>query len=221
MKIPIDPLRLVPLVSALYKGWQKTLRFDVDGDVKAFLEKSKEGTPFIVALWHGELFPLAAYVQNVDCSFVIMVSQSKDGELISRFLERNGHITVRGSSSRGGVQALIKAKHLMLKEKYLGAITVDGPRGPRHTVKNGIFLLAQKTGAQILPVRAFANRAKRFQSWDRFVLPYPFATCQLRIGEPLEVTKEKLGKDVLKRERERLERRLFDLGKDQEGEGDA
>jgi len=212
MKIPIDPLRLVPLVSAIFNGWGRTLRFEEHGDLESIIEKSRQGKPYVFALWHGELFPLAAYVKQFDCRFVIMVSQSKDGEFISRFLERNGHVTVRGSSSRGGVRALLQAKRIILKEKIIGGVTIDGPRGPRHKAKDGVILLAQRTGAQIVPLRAYGSRKKEFKSWDRFMVPYPFSKCHFFMGEPMDVTTEKLDKDVLKRERERLEKRLLALG---------
>nr|WP_321514318.1 lysophospholipid acyltransferase family protein [uncultured Pseudodesulfovibrio sp.] len=212
MKIPIDPLRLVPFVSAISNVLGKTLRFEVHGDLKSIIEKSRQGKPYVFALWHGEFLPLISYVNRFDNRFVIMVSQSKDGEFISRLLERSGHITVRGSSSRGGVRALINAKRLMLKEKLIGAVTVDGPRGPRHKVKDGIFLLAQRTGAQIIPLRAYASQKKEFNSWDRFMLPYPFSKCRFYLGEPMDVTTEKLDKDVLKQEGARLEKRMLALG---------
>lgn len=212
MKIPFDPLRLVPFVSAIFNGWGKTLRFEEHGDFGAIVEEGRQGKPYIFALWHGELFPLAAYAKRFDCRFAIIVSQSKDGEFIARFLERNGHTTIRGSSSRGGVKALIQTKRLILKEKLIGGITVDGPRGPRHKAKDGVILLAQRTGAQIVPLRASVSRKKVFNSWDKFVVPYPFSKCHFHVGEPMDVTTDKLDKDVLRRERERLEKRLLALG---------
>lgn len=212
MKIPIDPLSLVPLTSVVFSAWAKTLRMECHGDFQSMLDLQQKGQPFIIALWHGELFPLIAIQFSYDLNLAIMVSQSKDGEFIARLLEGLGHKTVRGSSSRGGVRALLQAKRLMEREKRIGCFTVDGPRGPRHNVKDGVIYLAQKAGAKILPMRAYVEKCKVFDSWDKFILPYPFSKYAVHVGTPMDVPTEKLDKESMKRERERLETRLNELG---------
>lgn len=213
MKIPIDPANLAPLFSGLFRLWAHSIRYEVIGDEAGFVEMNKSGQPIVLALWHGELFPLTAFGHTMTSHLVTFVSQSKDGEIIARVLERLGHSTVRGSSSRGGVRALLQAKRIMERENRIGVFTIDGPRGPRHKTKDGVIFLAQRAGAKIIPLRAYPNRAKIFdKSWDKFVLPYPFTKCPVYIGKPMEVTTEKLDKEVMKRERERLEKRMLELG---------
>lgn len=214
MKIPIDPAWFASLFSCLFRLWVRTLRFEcVDSDEGEFLALNEAGQPVIIALWHGEIFPVTGFGSKLTSNLVTFVSQSKDGEVIARVLERLGHVTVRGSSSKGGVKALLRAKRIMEREERMAVFTVDGPRGPRHKVKGGIIFLAQRAGAKIIPFRAYPERAKVFdKSWDNFVLPMPFSRCPVYIGAPFEVTEEKLDEATLKREQERLEQYMLSLG---------
>ena len=212
MKIPFNPAVLSPLIAWLFRAWTWTLRFEPHGDTRAFLELNRQGEPLVIALWHGEIFPITASGHTLSSHPVTLVSQSKDGEVIARVIEKLGHSTVRGSSTRGGVRALIQAKRIMERENRMAVFTIDGPKGPRHKSKDGVIFLAQLAGARIVPVRAFPERGKVFNSWDRFILPMPFTRCPVYIGEPMTVTGEKLTKEVLAQERTRLEERMNALG---------
>lgn len=213
MKIPIDPANLAPLISGLFRMWTKSIRFECVGGSCDFVELNKSGQPLVLALWHGEIFPVTAFGHTITSHVVTFVSQSKDGEVIARVLERLGHTTVRGSSSKGGVRALLQAKRIMEKENRMAVFTIDGPRGPRHKAKDGVIFLAQRAGAKIVPLRAYPERKKVFdKSWDKFVLPFPFTRCPIYVGEPMKVTSEKLNAEVMQRERERLEKRMAELG---------
>lgn len=213
MKIPIDPLKFAPFVAGLFKVWASTLRFKVHGQQwQSIFEAQERGERIVITLWHGELFPVAAFGHNKSTGFALLVSQSKDGEFISRILERLGQTTVRGSSSRGGLKALLQTCRVMEKDNRIAVIAMDGPRGPRHKAKDGAIYLAQKAGAKILPVRAKASWKKIFGSWDKFILPMPFSRCDLYVGEYLEVTDEKLTKEILNEEKEKLEISMKDLG---------
>ena len=215
MKIPIDPAWFAPLFSVLYRLWVWTIRFTCVGSQSDFIKLNESGQPVILALFHGEIFPVTGFGNRLTSHLVTFVSQSKDGEIIARVLERLGHITVRGSSSRGGVRALLQAKRVMERDKRMGVFTVDGPRGPRHKAKGGVIFLAQRAGAKIVPFRAYPEKAKIFdKSWDKFVLPMPFSRCTVYIGEPFTVTNEALDEPVLKREQERLEQYMLSLGPD-------
>lgn len=211
MKIPIDPVRFTPLLSGLFRLWARTLRFECVGDTDRFLNLNASGRPVIIALWHGEIFPVTAFGDTLTRHLVTFVSQSKDGEIIARVLERLGHTTVRGSSSKGGVRALLKAKRIMERENRMAVFTVDGPRGPRHKAKPGVVFLAQRSGAVIVPIRAYPRRAKVFGSWDRFVLPLPFTRCKVFVGEPRGVTEKRLDDRVMERELKRLEEWMLSL----------
>lgn len=213
MKIPLDPAALSPLISGLFKLWAHTMNYEAHGDWQSLLDTNKAGQPIVIALWHGEIFPITSFAYTISSHLVTFVSQSKDGEVIARVLERLGHTTVRGSSSRGGVKALLQAKRVMERENRMAVFTIDGPRGPRHTPKDGVIYLAQKAGAKIIPLRAYPTKKKVFdKSWDHFVIPRPFSRCPIYIGEPMDVTTEKLTKDVMKKEKERLKERMLALG---------
>jgi lysophospholipid acyltransferase (LPLAT)-like uncharacterized protein len=147
----------------------------------------KENIPFIYAFWHNRQFFLTYFRRNVPVH--MLVSQSQDGEYISRTMQRFGIKPVRGSSTRGAVGALIQMIRLIREGKILG-ITPDGPRGPAREVQPGIIHLAKKTGCPIIPVSYDAFRKKVFSSWDEFLLPYPFNRIVFSVGEPLYLDKE-------------------------------
>jgi len=119
----------------------------------------------------------------------VLISQSKDGELIARTLQFFGIHTIRGSSTRGGARALVQMIRVIRKGGIV-AISPDGPRGPAEEIQQGILHVGQKTGCPIIPLAYDAKRKKIFNSWDRFYLPYPFNTVSIGYGEPLYLNKE-------------------------------
>ncbi|MBN2144975.1 MAG: lysophospholipid acyltransferase family protein [Candidatus Aureabacteria bacterium] len=147
----------------------------------------KQKKPFIYAFWHNRQFFLTYLRKNIPVH--VLVSQSKDGEYITRTMKYFGLKTVRGSSSKGGVSALIQLIRLLRSGHILG-ITPDGPRGPAREVQPGIIHLAQKTGYPIIPISYDARRKKVFKSWDEFIVPYPFNQIVYSVGEPILINKE-------------------------------
>jgi lysophospholipid acyltransferase (LPLAT)-like uncharacterized protein len=143
-----------------------------------------EGTPVLLAFWHGRgLYFLHRYHRQ---RFTILVSRSKDGEFVSQVLQRFGVHVTRGSSHRGGAQALRE----IVRQVHSGshaAFTPDGPRGPRYTVRPGVVAVASMTGAAILPVTYSARWKKVFRSWDAFLIPLPFSRVVVVYGEPIYV----------------------------------
>ncbi len=123
-------------------------------------------------------------------NFFPLASLSKDGELISLVLKRFGFSPLRGSSSRGSVTA----RRLILDALAEGtkiAVTVDGPRGPRHEPKRGLFDLARRSGVPILPMRVRASSAWILRkSWDQFQIPKPFACIEIHYQPLLNVSSE-------------------------------
>ncbi len=211
----MDPVRLTPLFTWLYKRWTGSLRYRHEGPWWEHMEERlARGEPALLALWHHDLFSLAGWGRTrPDARYVSIISQSKDGELIARIVEGCGHATARGSSTRGGLKALLTAKRIMEKESRACVFTVDGPKGPRHQVKDGVLFLAHRAKAPIYPVRAFPRRKKVFdRAWDRFELPMPFTRCVVRTGEPLFIQAEELTPEVLEKERKRLEKAFEILG---------
>lgn len=145
------------------------------------------GVPILFALWHGRMF-LSIQAHRRE-GIVTMASQSKDGEVIAGWLTRNGYSVVRGSSTRGGSQALRE----MLRRVRAGnsaALTVDGPTGPPRRVQPGIVELARLSGAWILPITSSSARPRFLASWDRYLLPRPFSRNVVVYGEPFPVPRD-------------------------------
>ena len=139
----------------------------------------RDGQRVIFALWHGELLPLLWHQRGHHVAIVI--SEHRDGEIVARIAESLGYDTVRGSSSKGGSRALIGLMRA-IDAGADGAITPDGPRGPARVFAPGAAIAAHRTGALIAPIRASASRAWRLRSWDRFLIPKPFARVTVSLG---------------------------------------
>ena len=199
---------LAPVVSGLFRLWGSTLRFS-RVNYQAMTSMEEQGRSMIFALWHDELFPLTYLHRNE--GVVAVVSSSKDGEILARVMEGLGYGTVRGSSSRKGLKALLAAmKEVRTKGRHV-VLTVDGPRGPRHQAKPGAIFLASKAQVPIMPVRVRISRAKVFdKAWDKFQLPMPFARCEAIYGEPYMVP-AKLNASTMAGEQERLAAALESL----------
>jgi lysophospholipid acyltransferase (LPLAT)-like uncharacterized protein len=144
-----------------------------------------ERRPVILSCWHGELLPLIWHHRAQGIS--ILVSEHRDGEIIARVAERIGFGTVRGSTSRGGGRALLALVRVLNAGGDV-AVTPDGPRGPARQYAPGALVAAQRAAAPVLPVAAWVDRAWRLRSWDRFVVPKPFARIVVAYGDPAYVT---------------------------------
>lgn len=161
----------------------------------------------VYAVWHGQLLPLVLFYKSMQT--VTIVSKSKDGDIADFFLKKLGYITVRGSSSKGGSEALMNAAALM-EEGRNTAVTVDGPKGPKFSVKPGVLYLAKKSGSDIIPVVCNIKRYKRFNSWDNFILPAPFSKINIYFGNSLQVG-ESLDKETIKSEIKILREKMLGL----------
>lgn len=183
MKLRLSPDTVrrwgTPLVVALCRSW----RFEVAG--REHWELSRRGArPVVYVMWHEALLPLLWHHRNLGVA--IVVSDSRDGQLLADLASRIGYRTIRGSTSRGAVRALAGAVR-ELRSGGSVAFTPDGPRGPRRTATPGYALAAQKAGALVVPVHADARWARRLASWDRFLLPLPLARVRIAYGEPFAV----------------------------------
>lgn len=161
----------------------KTVRFDVEG-WKNFEAIEKTGHRPIYTFWHNKIFLGTYYFR--DRGIVVVTSQSFDGEYIARFIQRFGYGAVRGSSTRGGVGALIEAVRCMKKGLPAG-FTVDGPKGPRYEAKTGAVILAKKTGNPMMPFTVQPGKFWEVGSWDKLQIPKPFTRAKVIIGEPIYV----------------------------------
>jgi lysophospholipid acyltransferase (LPLAT)-like uncharacterized protein len=133
----------------------------------------------IYTLWHGELLPLLW--QHRREGVAVLISEHRDGEIIARIAEGLGYATVRGSTSKGASRALIGLVRAVESGRNV-AVTPDGPRGPAHVFAPGAAIAAQRSGVPIIPVRASATRAWRLKSWDKFLIPKPFARVDVHYG---------------------------------------
>ncbi|MBU0728420.1 MAG: lysophospholipid acyltransferase family protein [Proteobacteria bacterium] len=165
-------------------------------DYKGFnnLEECEKGSrPFIAVFWHYSVFFVMHFCRGR--SWVAMVSASKDGEYVSHLLNKLGNETVRGSRGKGGLKALREmAAHM--QEGKNAAIVADGSKGPALVVQAGMILLASRTGAPILPFICAVDRYWAFTSWDRTILPKPFANIIFTCGEAMQVPPDIRSKDI-------------------------
>jgi hypothetical protein len=141
----------------------------------------RERRPFVAIFWHGQMLPLLWWHRNRGVA--ILISEHGDGEIIARIARRLGYDLVRGSSSRGAERALLESIRLAKSGAPL-AITPDGPRGPAESFAAGALLVSHRAGVPLLPVAASASRAWRLRSWDRFMIPKPFARVTIAYGPP-------------------------------------
>jgi lysophospholipid acyltransferase (LPLAT)-like uncharacterized protein len=186
-----------------------TARIESEGleKVRSVLASEK----FILAFWHSRLLLINYLCKGLNGT--ALVSQSQDGEIIARILQKQGHETIRGSTTRGGLRALATLIKRLNEKARPAVIIPDGPQGPRFKVQPGIITLAKKTGYPIVPVTYSAERVKIFASWDRFMLPYPFTKCRVVYGEPLYVP-EDADRDMEENCRIRLEKELCSITDD-------
>lgn len=161
----------------------------------------------IYAFWHGRL--LAAAYSHRGRRIQIMISEHGDGEIIAQVTGQLGFGSVRGSTTRGGLRAL-RALGRKLVSGFDVAITPDGPRGPRQVAQGGAIYIAMRTGHPLLPITSSGAPRWTFRSWDRFIVPKPFASVVVCLGRPFYVPP---GLDEAQREqyRREFERRMVEL----------
>lgn len=143
---------------------------------------------YIAALWHNRLlvFPLVLRRFFPQRSGAALISASRDGDLLTDAVQRFGYDVVRGSSSRLGASAILQLTEVLASGRDV-VITPDGPRGPVYELGPGIIFLAQKSGAPVVPINLEYSRCWRLGSWDRFIVPQPFAKVRVLIGRPYHV----------------------------------
>jgi lysophospholipid acyltransferase (LPLAT)-like uncharacterized protein len=168
-----------PLVGLLGRTW----RWREEG--REHLDAvARSGQPPIMAFWHGRILPATLYFR--DRGIVVITSENFDGEWIARIIGRFGYGTARGSTSRGGVRALVQLKRDMAAGRS-AAFTLDGPRGPALRAQPGCIWLAKATGNPIVPFHIEAQSAWTLRSWDRTQIPKPFTTVAICVGAPVAV----------------------------------
>jgi lysophospholipid acyltransferase (LPLAT)-like uncharacterized protein len=183
-----------------------TTRLEAE-NTAAFEPHFAAGRGVVFALWHGNLLPPT--YRHRGQGIVTLASRSGDGEYITRILHHWNYHVVRGSSSRGGDTALRELVRLVRTGRSV-AITVDGPRGPAGALKPGVLQIAQLTGAPLVPVGSAASRAWRLGSWDRFLVPKPFARLRVVYGDAQYIARDVKG-SALEQEAGRIAGIMQDL----------
>ncbi len=177
-KFSVLPYILYLLIKLIYLTNRKTFHHP----------KLNENEAFIFVAWHGDLVscPVNYFNARPNGKVKTMISQSKDGEIISKVYSLFGIESIRGSSSKGATKALIST----IKEIKSGndvALTPDGPRGPRFSIADGVIAIAQKSGAKIVVLNSQPSKYWQFNSWDKFVLPKPFGRVDFYMSEPYDI----------------------------------
>jgi lysophospholipid acyltransferase (LPLAT)-like uncharacterized protein len=170
------------ILACVIRLWIGTLRYryrflgtNVDPHQRGLRDR------YIYAFWHENMLLLAYHYARPD--IYILISQHADGQLIAEVCEKLGFRTVRGSTTRGGADAI---RQMMRISTHL-AITPDGPRGPHRKVQQGLTYLAARTGLPIVPIGIAFRNLWRMRSWDRFALPKPWSLAVCITGEPIEI----------------------------------
>ncbi|MEY5062481.1 MAG: hypothetical protein RLZZ112_445 [Verrucomicrobiota bacterium] len=179
-----------PAIAGMIRLLALTLRRQLE-DPEGLLQRNP-GEPRIWAFWHNRIL-LMPYIYEWLCPgrrMLMLVSRSRDGEFITRIMNRFGIEGARGSSSKGGSEALRELlRELERPQARDIGITPDGPRGPCARVQDGVLALAATSGRPIYPVTVHYSRFWQLPSWDRFQIPHPGAVCRVVMGPPVAAPK--------------------------------
>ncbi|MCO4794385.1 MAG: lysophospholipid acyltransferase family protein [Bacteriovoracaceae bacterium] len=176
------------LVYLFVRVLKLTYRFKhvaIENREKAITESRSHS--YVYSMWHQNVIP--GMISQWGLPHYILVSASKDGDLINVTGRKMGYTGVRGSSTRGGMEALITMIS-KLSEGSNAAVTPDGPVGPPKKLKKGILDMAKGSGCAIVPLYGEANKYFSFNSWDKLRLPYPFSKIVIRYGKPIHIPED-------------------------------
>jgi len=192
---------VIPLLAYIiikFIGWTQRTRYIGVENIKNLFDKQGNA---IIAFWHNRIFGIPYNYRRLfgKKKIVTLSSHSRDGEYSTRIQSWFGGETIRGSSSRGGTEALKK----LIREIQSGkdcAITPDGPRGPKYSIHDGAVAVAKLAKVPIVPVSYDCTRKKVLKSWDNFIVPLPFGRTVFVFGKPIYPVNagRKLSTDELK-----------------------
>lgn len=179
------PRWLAVIISWFVRLYCITLRVKVVKDGLDEEQLGRQGR--VLVTWHNRILFAAPLAPRILRKYVRpLVSASRDGEYISTVVKCFGYSVVRGSSSRGGLQALLELRRC-LKRCEVPLLTVDGPRGPQYCVHPGAALLAQSGKVPVIPMVLNSESYWQLKSWDHMQIPKPFSRVTLTFGEPIEI----------------------------------
>ena len=182
---------IAPL-SAYYlsRGILSTCKLSIE-NADYFEKRAREGKNMIFVSWHNRLLVLPYYYYFLYkfSNLAMMVSQSKDGEIMKRLLEKYKIEAIRGSSSRGGSSA-VKTMIRIAKSGKDTAVALDGSKGPCYEVQPGALLLAQITGLPLIPLTYDTTCKKVLSTWDKMIIPMPFGHIHAKFADPIFVPRD-------------------------------
>lgn len=193
----------------LVLAFGKTARIHIK-NIKYWYYVKQSSHPPLITVWHGDMLLPIYMLRNQN--IYAMVSEHNDGEMIAQTILRLGYRTIRGSSTRGGQKAF-RAMLKQLKQGKRCAVLPDGPNGPRYQFKLGSILLAQRSGALILPITFAAKKKIVINSWDRFTLWWPFTKVYCVYGKPISIPRN-ISKAELEAYRQFVEQQMQQLKKE-------
>jgi len=189
--------------------YSATFRLKIENEAQ-WLDEIEKGGSFLICLWHQHFFIAVRFFSKYrKYNPCVMISKSLDGDIGSRIVEAGGVCVARGSSSRGGGSALKEMIKMLKENGRLGAHILDGPRGPVGVVKTGAIAMAHEANAAIIPASVHADRAWYMHSWDKFMIPKPFAKVTVRFYPKMILLPLK-DKDDFENQRKNLENILRD-----------
>lgn len=186
--------------------WSVSWRRDYHPEAERYIAGSDA---FIACFWHGRMLMMSAAWPSKPETLHLLISQHRDGRMISEAVQRLGYSVIEGSSRRGGLQAFLEMARV-LKEGKPVVVTPDGPRGPRMRVKPGALKAAQLSGAPIVPIAGSTSSRWELGTWDRFLVPKLFSRGVLVADAPVFIGRD-LDDEALEAARIELERRLIAL----------
>lgn len=203
----------VPIASAIvHLLWWSCRSGPIRGD--EHLERAiREQGALIPCYWHQHLLFCVRYLlakRSLGMKVGFLISPSVDGEGPAMLARRLGGHVIRGSASHTGARALRDFYVAIAKEGISPLITPDGPRGPRFVFKSGALMLSQLSGKPVIPIAYAASRAVVLGTWDKFVIPWPFARIAIAVGEPLQVPRVQAAEELADLQ-QRLAERLHQL----------
>lgn len=205
---------VVGLIDLLVRVLSRTWRFEVVAGEEALGEVIRARQPVVFCFWHNRIIPAAGLlvrrIAPAGVDVTLMSSASRDGELSARFVRRHGARVVRGSSTRGGTNALRSVLRLIRKHGTSPILIPDGPKGPPYEFKAGVLGLSQMAGAPVFLMGFAASSSWSVDTWDRMVLPRPFARVAVAVEPPRAIPRG-LSEEELERERLACEARLAEL----------
>ena len=181
---------LASFIRFVYYTSRRQFRFH--DDAMPYMRGERNG---VFAFWHGRMM-LCPTICPPKRQMHVLISLHRDGTLISTVISHFNQLTVSGSTSRGGKEAVLEMLRLLKVGDNI-SITPDGPRGPNQQASLGVVTVARLANVPILPVTFSSTRAKRFKSWDRFMLALPFGRIVFCVGAPIMV-EEQAGDDEMR-----------------------